>query len=306
MFLKRRQAGAAVIVAMLVVALATIAASQFMFRSHIQLRKLENLSDLDQARWVLRGAEQWAAAVLLNDARQNSVDHLGEAWARDLPPVEAEGYRIRGRIQDQDGRFNINNLVRGGQIDPVQLTIFRRLLVNLRLPTAVADAIADWLDSDDVMARQGMAESEYYLRLNVPVRPVNRPIVNLNELLPVRGMNENLLAELRPYISVLPTTTPININTAAPEVIAALSDNMGLDAAYALVAQRDHAFFRNLGDLRNVLGEGVAIDEGQVVFSSQFFLVTARADHGRVALATQALFERKGNQYPKLIWRAAR
>lgn len=301
----KRQRGAAVIVAMLIVALAAIAASQFSFRTNIQWRKLENAADLDQARWVLRAAEQWAAAVILDDGLQNSVDHLGEAWAQDMPPVEAEGYRIAGRIADQDGRFNIDNLVRSGRVDTTQLTIFRRLLANLHLPPELADAVADWLDADDEPISQAGAENGYYRQLPEPVSAANRAIVNLNELLPVRGMNEKLLSQLRPYVTVLPAFSRVNVNTAAPELLAALSDNLALEDAYALAAQRDKAYFRNLGDLRNALGNRASLDERQVAFSSQYFLVTAHARYGRIALGDQALFQRNGRNFPNLIWRAA-
>lgn len=301
----RRERGAAVIVAMLIVALAAIAASQFSFRTHIQWRKLENSADADQARWVLRAAEQWGAAVMLDDSLHNSVDHLGEAWARELPPVEAEGYRISGRIVDQDGRFNINNLVRGGRADTTQLTIFRRLLANLHLPAQLAEAVADWLDADDEPLSPASAENGYYRQLPEPAQAPNRPIVNLNELLPVRGMSASLLEQLRPYVTVLPAFSQVNVNTAAPELLAALSDNLGLEAAYALAAQRDKAYFRNLGDLRNALGTRGRLDERQVAFASQFFLVTAHARHGRVALGSRALYQRNGRRFPTLIWRLA-
>lgn len=300
-----RQRGAAIIVAMLIVALSAIIASQFSLRTHVQWRKLENSADLDQARWVVRAAEQWAAAVILDDSLQNSVDHRGEAWAQDMPPVEAEGYRLSGRVVDQDGRFNLNNLVRAGRIDPTQLTIFRRLLANLRLPVELADACADWLDADDEASGPAGAESGYYGQLPEPVRPANRAIVNLNELLPVRGMNEELLRQLRPYVTALPTFSRVNVNTAAPELVAALSDDLALEGAYALVAQRDKAYFRNLGDLRNALANRGSLDERQVAFTSQYFLASVHARHGRIAIGSQALYQRNGRNFPNLIWRSA-
>lgn len=303
--MRRRQRGAAVIVAMLILALAAIAASQFSLRIHVQWRKLENAADLDQARWVLRAAEQWAAAVILDDSLQNSADHLGEAWARGMPPVEAEGFRVDGRIRDQDGRFNVNNLVRAGRADATQLTIFRRLLANLRLPTELADAVADWLDADSEPLGPAGAENGYYHQLPEPVGCANRPIVNLNELLPVRGMNARLLSQLHPYVTVLPTYSRVNVNTAAPELLAALSGNLGLDDAYALADQRDRAHFRNLGDLRNALGDGARLDERQISFASEYFLVTAQVRRARVGVGSQALYRRNGRNFPNLIWRAA-
>jgi general secretion pathway protein K len=298
--------GAALIVAMLIVALAVIATSNFVFHTHIHWRKLENAANTDQARWLLRAAEQWGATVLLDDALQNSVDHLGETWGREMPPIVAEGYHMSGRILEQNGLFNLNNLVLDGKVNDSQLAVFRRLLRNAKLSAGLANAVADWLDADDAASGESGAESEYYLRQSPPVRAANRPIVNLNELLHVRGMTPELLEQLRPYVSVLPKSGPINVNTAPPQVIAALSDTMSLDEAHVLVAKRDHAHFRNAGDLRNAMDNKPGLDERLVSFASQYFLVVVQIRHDRIALESQALFERNGQNFPNLVWRAAR
>jgi general secretion pathway protein K len=291
---------------MLIVALAVIATSNFVFHTHIHWRKLENAANTDQARWLVRAAEQWGATVLLDDALQNSVDHLGETWGREMPPIVAEGYHMSGRILEQNGLFNLNNLVLDGKVNDSQLAVFRRLLRNAKLSAGLANAVADWLDADDAASGESGAESEYYLRQSPPVRAANRPIVNLNELLHVRGMTPELLEQLRPYVSVLPKSGPINVNTAPPQVIAALSDTMSLDEAHVLAAKRDHAHFRNAGDLRNAMDNKPGLDERLVSFASQYFLVVVQIRHDRIALESQALFERNGQNFPNLVWRAAR
>jgi general secretion pathway protein K len=300
----RRQRGAAVLVAMLVVALAAMAASSFMFRSHVEWRRLENFTHLDQAHWVLRATERWGAAVLLIDARQSSVDHLGEPWAMQLPPVESEGYRVSGRLEDQDGRFNLNNLVSQGKVDSRQLMIFVRLLRALRLPENLAMAVADWLDVDDTPLNEDGAESAYYAGLARPYRPANRPLVSLNELLRVKGFERKILDELRPFVTALPTYTRINVNTARPEVLAALVDGLVPAEAYALVAKRERIYYRNAQDFQQALPEGLTSPEDMVTVSSQYFLAQARIRRERLATGSQALFHRAGPGSPTLLWRA--
>jgi len=300
----RKQTGAAGLVAMLVVALAAMVASSFMFRSHVEWRRLENLARLDQAHWVLRAAENWAAAVLQDDARQSSVDHAGEAWATQLPPVEAEGYRISGAMEDQDGRFNLNNLVADGRTDSRQLEIFQRLLLVLKLPGGLAAAVADWMDEDNEIQQPDSAESAYYEGLASPYRAANRPLVSVNELMRVRGFNRQVLATLRPFVAALPARTQVNVNTARPEMLAALVNGLSLSEAYAMAARRERVWYRNVEDFRTALPQGLPMPGGLVAVSSKFFLVRAYIRNQRLSIGSQALFRREGAGTPALIWRA--
>jgi type II secretory pathway component PulK len=43
-----------------------------------------------------------------------------------------------------------------------------------------------------------------------------------------------------------------------------------------------------------------------VSFASQYFLVIVQIRHERIVLEGQALFERSGQNFPLLVWRAAR
>ena len=300
-----RQRGAAVIVAMLVVALATMAASSFMFRSHLEWRKLENASDLEQARWILRAAEQWGATVLMDDARNSSVDHLGEAWAQELPPVESEGYEISGRMEELDGRFNLNNLVAGGSVNEPQLAVFRRLLALLRLPAELAWDVADWLDSDQEPVHEGSAESAYYLGLAQPHPAADRPLASVDELIRVRGVDKDILEQLRPYVAALPAGSKVNVNTATPEVLAALVEGMTLDEAHNLAARRARAWFRDVAEFERGLPQGLAVGSGTAAVSSAYFVVRARARRSRVAVGSRALFQRNGTGLPTILWRAS-
>ena len=300
----QQQRGAAVLVAMLVVAIAALAASSFMFRSQVEWRRFENLSRMDQAQSVLRAAQQWGATVLLDDARNSSVDHRGEAWATRLPPVEAENYRIWGLMEDQEGRFNLNNLVANGEIDKQQLAIFVRLLSALRLPESLAGAVADWIDADDLPFNANSVDSPYYASLQTPYRATNQPLININELLRVKDMDRNTLAMLRPFVTVLPTRTPINVNTASPEVLVALVQGLSSEEAYSMVAKRERTYYRNITDFQQALPSGMTAPASGISVSSQYFLVQARASNERLSIGNQALYRRVGAALPNLIWRA--
>ena len=299
------QRGMAILLAMLVLAMAAIAAAGFIFRTSLEWRKFENASSLGQARWVLRAAENWAGAVLRDDQRQSSVDHRGELWARELPPVDSEGYAVSGGIQDMDGRFNLNNLLRDGVVDAPQLAILRRLLANLELPDDLADDVADWMDADSVTLRDQSPESAYYLALDPPVVPSDRPLATVDELIRVRGVDAAVLDRLRPHVATLPERTGINVNTATPEVLAALVDGLTTEQADTLASRRDRTYFRDVADFNQALPVGMSPVADMARVDSRYFLVTARARHDRVDIGSRALLRRDGEKTPVLVWRAS-
>jgi len=94
-----------------------------------------------------------------------------------------------------------------------------------------------------------------------------------------------------------------DLRASLPGSLGALFDHLSLAEAYALAAKRDHAWFRNSGDLRNAVAEGVEIDDARFAYTSRFFLVSAQARHGRIAIAEQALLDRQGKAMPVLLWR---
>src|SRR5204863_10094431 len=99
--------------------------------------------DHAQARQAVEAAVQYARAVLSADARLSTVDHLGEPWALRTAPAPVGSGQVGGYIEDQQGAFNLNNLVVGGKVSAEQLGCFRRLLGILGLSPTLADAVAD-------------------------------------------------------------------------------------------------------------------------------------------------------------------
>ena len=110
MFLARTQRGIALVTAMMIVAIAVAIATQIAFAHQIWFRQMENVADRDATDWLRRGALHWASLALLEDAAQNSTDHLGESWAMGLPTLPVEGGTIKVSIEDAQGRFNLNSV----------------------------------------------------------------------------------------------------------------------------------------------------------------------------------------------------
>jgi general secretion pathway protein K len=241
--------------------------------------------------------------VLSDDRRLSNVDHLGEPWALRLPPVPVDNGELAGRIDDQQGAFNLNNLVRNGAASPAHLIQFRRLLEILDLPDTLADALLDWLDADSEPQPQGGAEDAFYQGLQPPYLAANRALTDVAELAQVRGFDGGVRARLRPFITALPRATALNVNTASPEVLAAVVSGLDLDDARALIARRDQAYFRNLTEFLAQLPPGAVAQGNDVTTASQHFLASVRVTIGEAQARGAALLVRNSAGWPAVAWR---
>ena len=97
--------------AMGVVALATVAATAILFSQSIWSRQNQLGNEYVQAQVMVQAGVDWVRAVLNDDRRMGDVDHLGEPWAQQMPLMSIENGQLAGQIHDQQGMFNLNNLV---------------------------------------------------------------------------------------------------------------------------------------------------------------------------------------------------
>jgi len=187
-----RQRGVAIVLALSVVALAALAATAMLVSQNTWSRQVELTAGHAQAQHLLQAGLDWSRAVLSDDRRASSVDHLGEPWALRLPSMPVENGSLTGHVEDQQGLFNLNNLLKDGQVDVAQLERFRRLLGILALPPALADSLADWIDTDNAAQPRGGAEDAHYLARQPPHLAANRPLSDVAELALVAGFDDTV------------------------------------------------------------------------------------------------------------------
>ncbi len=296
-----RQKGVAVVMAILIVALAAMVASALMWQQNLWLRQVENDNDRSEGKIVARAGTNLAAAILNLDPR--NIDHLQEAWAQPLPSMPVENGTVGGYIQDQQGLFNLNNLVNNGKTDQKQKVKFQRLLAILGMPMELGNALADWLDADNEIQGPGGAEDAYYLGLAQPYRAANRMLTEVGDLDRVRGFDKNRIERLRPYVTVLPRPTAINVNTAPAEVLCATIDGLTLPEARAMTALRDKSPFGTMRDFHSALPRlDITVADSDFSVASQFFLVTVNAHFGRASTTVWTLLDREGRFWPDIVW----
>jgi general secretion pathway protein K len=224
---RRRQRGVALIMAVLIVALATMLAASVSFKGYLDQRRSANAFSLDQGFEVALGGEAWAADSLRRDKQQSpKTDDFTEEWATPIPPIPIDNGQFEGQLEDMQGRFNLNSLVtlEGGQLkfDQPAIDRFERLLELLELETKWARIIADWIDSDIQPNFPDGAEDPTYTGLSPPYRTANMPLTRASELLAITGFGLERYRKLEPFVTALPIGTAINLCTASPELLDAL------------------------------------------------------------------------------------
>jgi general secretion pathway protein K len=306
---RQRQRGVAVIIALLLTTLAiTIVASLF-WQQQVQVRSIENQRLQLQKQWILRGALDWAGLILREDAKYSSVDTLDEPWAVPLAETRLDQYvdngqsdadaadaTLSGSITDAQARYNLTNLCPDGTINPAEVAVFAQMLANAHLDPALAQATANEMAA---AKKPPVANAANPDNQSAPL-PMN--LTQVDDLLAVPGFTPEMLDKIKNFVIFLPRATPVNVNTAPAEVLAARIDGLTLADAAALVASRNTASFRYIADFTERLpGNSLSVSNLEASVMTNYFLVNGKVRMNRAELEVQALIERNSAN-TKLIW----
>ncbi|MCP2142835.1 HxcX atypical pseudopilin [Pseudomonas sp. NZIPFR-PS2] len=270
----------AIISALLIAAVVAVLAGAMLTRQTVFTRSLEAEQLRIQGQWLLQGGLERSRQMLW-DARQKDVlTRLDQPWAR------AQGGAFEGRIVDEQGKFNLRNLVNRQQVDSEQLQSFERLCRLIGVDPAVSRRIS----------QRVIASYE---------PPAKYPMLrSLDDLSGIEGLDPNVLQRMQAYISVLPGPTWVNGNTASAEVLSAVVPQLSLSQAHGLVAERDSGhWFINRGDFVNRLRlPQVAVDAVQVGITSEWFRLQGQARREQRRVTVDALLHRPEDREPRVIW----
>ena len=306
------QRGVALITALLVVALATIAATAMLVSSNLAVHRSATLSDTERAWWYVDGAEAWVRAILFADYQKSlAIDDLGEPWAHQLDYLPVDEGGMRGSIIDLQGRFNLNNLgLADLQKFPNYKAQFELLLQNIdglqtQNTTGLAEAIRDWIDTDTQPQVFSGAEDDAYDGLPLPYRAANQPMTSISELLAVKGVTKEIYLALRNYICALPRLTPINVNTAPLPVLLSLSAQPSPTLAQ-FVETRDKKPADNEQTFTSQYFPGQGALPVPIAVKSQYFEMRAEAVIGSSHVALYSVMDRlaQPNGVPAVISRS--
>ncbi len=262
---KTSERGVALLVTMMALALMTLLVMDFTTTASLGYRSAAGQANQVRSEYLARSAISVGLSLLSTDAQQDALaktphDGLDEPWAQPFPPVPLGGGFAQISIVDEARKLDINLLInpRTGQPNPVYVAITERLFTNIGVNPALVPAIVDWLDPDSVESPGG-AEADYYLQLIPPYEPRNGPMPTIGDLRMIRGVDDETFFRLQQFLTASPEPR-VNINTASPEVIAALVPQLSNDVSMVkeIIQARTVQPFLMVTDVGNLSGLGDA------------------------------------------------
>ncbi|HTR09449.1 MAG TPA: type II secretion system minor pseudopilin GspK [Paraburkholderia sp.] len=291
-----------------------LAQAQWIARGALDWTRLVLRSEADTSAGITYLGGAWGVPL----AKTRLSDFLGQIG--EVRADQGADTWLSGSIEDAQARFNLRDLVASTapgslQLNLTQIEAFARLLQILGIDPQLAKNTAVYLRSGlaysvtrfqtqstatsgtsqtQTLAGGGSTGGGTYTDnpgladadTNSAVAPL--VMTSVDSLLDVPGFTPEAVARLRPFVTILPTVTPVNMNTASAEVIASIVTGMNLSSAQAFVAHRQNVFFRNVGDVQLALeGVGVkqvSIDTTQMDVNTSYFLVHGRVQHERAVV----------------------
>lgn len=246
------QRGVALLTILLLVVSITVVAGAMLASQKIAIRRSGLLFDQNQLLQDINAGQQLAVTMIRADDKLNDTDSVQDIWAQPTPPYNLGTHSISIELRDEASRFNINNLYQNGVVDTTALAIFQRLLTQLNLDAEIAIAILDYQDTDGEVHEDGGNESVVYTSQSNTIAAntlPNQPFMSIDQLQEIRGVDADVLASLRPYITATPYFVPINVNTASPVLLAALIEGATSEQMQELVAMREKQALTSVDDM---------------------------------------------------------
>ncbi len=255
------EAGVVLINVLVILALTASVVYAMVSLSELAIARSQRFSAAGQAQALISAGEVSAITALRRDmVEAGQADHAGEPWALvGQTPVPIEGGTFALRIEDAQAQFNLNSLRTSGALG---LQILQRLVAALEMPPDVTARIA--------------------ARMAQPA-----PLERLSDLVAEAGLSPTEVELLADLITVLPGSTPININTAPPAMVAALANNPV--QARQLDGIRARQGFLTPDDIANVQ----AILPPGVGYASKYFWVTVTVEVDGTQQTLRSLLQRR-------------
>ena len=288
-----RQQGVALVIVLVLLAAVSAVGVAILDDVRFAMRRTANSQAQAQAYWSALGAETLARQVIHQDWQTSpGISTDAEQWAQpNIRFVLDQGY-LEGRILDAGLCINLNDVVNVGERgefirDDKGVEQLMALMLVLEFTESeaegLANAIADWIDTDQSPGRGGAEDYDYAI-----ARPAYRTGATLladpSELRAIAGFEESVYQRLRPFVCALPMAepAPINVNLltdAHAPLVAALAEDMTVPQARGIIADRPPQGYESVNAFRShdlFAGKQVRRAMSEILLFTKYYDVNAR------------------------------
>lgn len=305
--------GFALVITLIVTALLVALVTEFVAEVYVDTTSAQGYVDAQKAGLMAESGISGAIAMLQLSLPQKSYTSLHDIWAKPLDLPEEQG-TLRITIEDESAKLSLNHIAgaNGTFIDEADPTgsyygTALRLFRKLQLPAGdLCDAVADWIDENDI-PKPGGAESQWYTARKPSFAAKSARLDTFEELALLKGFSSEVLAKIRPVVTVYAennVAAPVNINTAPRELLTALDERITDTQAEQIIDYRKNTPFKDKADLVRVPGmESIATGlQSRITAKSTLFRIKAEGQINGTTRIVEAVVSFAGAP-ATLYWR---
>lgn len=297
----KKNRGGALLTALFIMTLVAIVATAMSTRLQLDIYRTRLIVSHDKLYLASQAVVFWALDELNNKNlhftkanKQGMVDQYPKKMEAIVNQV-----KLRGGLYDLQARFNLNNLIEK-KFMPVFIKFITYTIPNLnskdRLNLTLA--IQDWLYIYD-LARGEDEYTYYYLSQKPPYYPSHQLMHSTSEFRLIKYVTSEIYQTLEPFVTVLPETTPVNINTASKQLLMSLGNGLNREQANELISARGTEGVTDLKDIAE-LTKKLNIPNEQITIESQYFLNVASVNNDEFKLIVYTLLKRGQDRNGKI------
>jgi general secretion pathway protein K len=290
-----KQRGSAIIIALFVMSLAAAAATVMLARARVDVQRTQLILNADQANLYAQGSIDWAIDQLKNNVLQKKPHQLTDRLPMKSKVDTINGFEVSSTIEDMQGLFNLNNVKDADyQKNLLRLLHSAAPKLNIAVVMHIAVATHDWVavvNSEDL--------NNYYRKLSTPYSAPHAPMVSVSEWRLVKGVTPAIYILVSPYLTALPETTPLNVNTAPALVFSSLNPSFTTEALHSIDVKRVQTPFVTPEDFLNLdVVKNNPVTASQITVESSYFLVktSVKVGHQETVLYTLLLRTMKNSK----------
>ncbi len=295
-----RQSGSALITALFIMTLITIAATAMAMRLQLDIYRTRLTLTSDKLHFASQLVTFWAISELNHRKKpffaldsKGKVAQFPQQLSSSYPP-----FKLTGALYDLQSRFNLNNLT-----EPKYFITLLRLLddpsihLNKKNKKQLVLTLNQWISP----YRPGHNNEDWladYLNQKPPYLPAHQLFQSVSELRLLKGVNASLYNSLYQQLSALPEPTPLNINTMPPQLLHILGYGLTEEQIEEIIQKRTPKGITNPQKLVSLLKK-LNIRPDQVTINSQYFLCVTTVKSADLTRVNFVILKRTQNKQGK-------